>query len=372
MSKKRKLYKIGYITKLLDITPRTIRYYDQYGLLPHVKRSSGNVRLFDDEDIEILKKVRRMQKEEYLPLDVIKERLFTKEKKAGKSSSVVVTDSTAALPKEVIKQLNIHVLPQRVVVSNKAFLDGQTITARQYAEKCKGVVFRPKIEAPRVADYVKLFKDINNKGIKKIYCAAPASSLSEAYLNAVEASYKVSNTIDVEVIDSKSTAGGLGLFVQTLAAAVKNLESEEEINILISKGIPLGFNLIAVNSLRYLVTGGVINESNKAQIELLCKVFDYKPVIGLNGENGEIEILGFYQTKEEILQNLVERVSVEIANRGKYAEQIRITYSFLYADAVELVNRLKSLYPQTVMTIVESSAVMSVYLGTEYLGISVL
>ena len=56
--KPKKLYKIGHLTSLLGVTPRTIRYYDQFGLLPHVKRSEGNVRLFDDEDIKIIKKVR--------------------------------------------------------------------------------------------------------------------------------------------------------------------------------------------------------------------------------------------------------------------------------------------------------------------------
>ena len=71
MSKK-KLFKIGHLAKTLGLTHRTIRYYDQLGLLPHMKRSNGGVRLFDDEDIKILKKIRTLQKEEYLPLDIIK------------------------------------------------------------------------------------------------------------------------------------------------------------------------------------------------------------------------------------------------------------------------------------------------------------
>ena len=61
MKKEKKLYKISQVMKLLGITGRTVRYYDQFGLLPHVKRSEGKVRLFDDKDIEVIKKIRRLQ-----------------------------------------------------------------------------------------------------------------------------------------------------------------------------------------------------------------------------------------------------------------------------------------------------------------------
>ena len=44
--KPKKLYKIGHLTSLLGVTPRTIRYYDQFGLLPHVKRSEGKCTSF--------------------------------------------------------------------------------------------------------------------------------------------------------------------------------------------------------------------------------------------------------------------------------------------------------------------------------------
>ena len=50
-------FKMGYVIEKLNITPRTIRYYDQLGLLPTIKRSDGQTRLFDKEDIKILKMI---------------------------------------------------------------------------------------------------------------------------------------------------------------------------------------------------------------------------------------------------------------------------------------------------------------------------
>lgn len=50
-------YSIGEISKMLDISTSTLRYYDKEGLLPLVNRTSGNIRTFDDADVECLKMI---------------------------------------------------------------------------------------------------------------------------------------------------------------------------------------------------------------------------------------------------------------------------------------------------------------------------
>ena len=74
----RKLYKIGYLTQALGITARTIRYYEQFGLLPHVKRSDGKMRLYTDEDVSLIKEIRRLQKESLLPF-LVQEKIASHE-----------------------------------------------------------------------------------------------------------------------------------------------------------------------------------------------------------------------------------------------------------------------------------------------------
>ncbi len=49
------LYTIGEIAKMLGVPASTLRYYDQEGLLPFVKRSNGGIRMFSDRDYEWLK-----------------------------------------------------------------------------------------------------------------------------------------------------------------------------------------------------------------------------------------------------------------------------------------------------------------------------
>lgn len=48
------LYTVGEIARRIGIAPSTIRYYDQKGLLPFVKRTTGGIRRLTDQDYEWL------------------------------------------------------------------------------------------------------------------------------------------------------------------------------------------------------------------------------------------------------------------------------------------------------------------------------
>ncbi|KKI90744.1 MerR family transcriptional regulator [Bacillus sp. SA1-12] len=48
-------YSISEVSKELNLTPYTLRYYDKEGLIPFVERTSGGTRLFKESDIEALK-----------------------------------------------------------------------------------------------------------------------------------------------------------------------------------------------------------------------------------------------------------------------------------------------------------------------------
>jgi MerR family transcriptional regulator, repressor of the yfmOP operon len=53
--------RIGEAAERLGITPRTIKYYEELGLLTP-ERSGGNYREYDEEDLERLERIRNMQK----------------------------------------------------------------------------------------------------------------------------------------------------------------------------------------------------------------------------------------------------------------------------------------------------------------------
>ncbi|MGD0035334.1 MULTISPECIES: MerR family transcriptional regulator [Paenibacillus] len=53
------LYKIDDVAKECGLTKRTIRYYEEIGVMPSPQRTDGGTRLYTREDIDYLKKVVR-------------------------------------------------------------------------------------------------------------------------------------------------------------------------------------------------------------------------------------------------------------------------------------------------------------------------
>jgi len=56
-----KYYQIGELANLLNMSPRTIRYYEEIGLLNSVKRVEGGKRVYTDKDIQRLKFIARLK-----------------------------------------------------------------------------------------------------------------------------------------------------------------------------------------------------------------------------------------------------------------------------------------------------------------------
>lgn len=367
---KRKLYKIGQLTRLLDLTPRTIRYYDQFGLLPHIKRSEGGIRLFDDEDLEIIKRIRRLQKEEFLPLDVIKDRLFHRTDSA-QSSRAVVVDGGASIEGKYRDELNITSVPFTVSFNKMVIKDYGAGVPRSFWEKIekRGL---PKIEAPTLDDFEQTYRQLAKTGIKTIYSIHVSRTLSTCFDLATQAAHRVSDEVNVVVIDSKSIGVGQGLFAQMIAQSIHDQDSVETTEILISKLLPLIFELYTLDRLDYLLSDGFLKEVNDGQRQFLTKFLQFKPLLQFREGTGNLEIYSCNKTRDEAVAQMIEVLEGEITNRVKYIKQITVEYVYLYSEAMVLANDLKKRFPGTPVTVVEGSTVVATLVGPEALGIGII
>ena len=59
------MYQIGKLSAQADVPEKTIRYYEEIGLLPVARRSENGYRLYDDTDVERLRFVRRARALEF-------------------------------------------------------------------------------------------------------------------------------------------------------------------------------------------------------------------------------------------------------------------------------------------------------------------
>lgn len=369
----RTLYKIGQVTKLLGITSRTLRYYDQAGILPHVKRSDGGIRLFDDEDIAIIKQVRRLQNEEGLSLEEIKERLYGK-KTSGSKKLCVLTDSTATLPSSGVADLPIYTIPLKIILGEETFHDGVDITLKEIWEKSKDQNVRPMTAPPTEEEFIQKYTELAEKGYKTVYSIHISSTLSKTVEVAKLAAGKVSG-IDVQIVDSKSAGAGLGLFCMQVGEQILAGRTQKEVALYIAKQVPMIYMMVMVDSLRHLVTGGILPAPAPAQISteanLLLKLFDFKPVFEMKGGTGSIDILECSKDKKRATELMIESLNDEVSKRGGYINRIMVLYNYLYGEAVEAINKIKSDYPNVPIFLQEDTGLLSIYVGPETIAISI-
>jgi MerR family transcriptional regulator, repressor of the yfmOP operon len=74
--------RIGEIAERSGVTPRTIRYYEELGLLPRVEREHGKHRTYTDADVERLRELTRLRDLLGLSLDELRTMIVAEDVRA--------------------------------------------------------------------------------------------------------------------------------------------------------------------------------------------------------------------------------------------------------------------------------------------------
>ena len=93
-----RLLRIGDVAEATDLTQRTIRYYEEYGLLETATRREGANRRYDQDDLERLQLIKRLRQDVGLSLAEIKTYLEIEEmRRVFKSEYIAAVDPAAQL-----------------------------------------------------------------------------------------------------------------------------------------------------------------------------------------------------------------------------------------------------------------------------------
>jgi DNA-binding transcriptional MerR regulator len=85
--------RIGEIAERSGVTPRTIRYYEELGLLPRGERAQGKHRIYTENDVERLQEVTRLRDLLGLSLDELRSMITAEDARAEVRRRFHETDS---------------------------------------------------------------------------------------------------------------------------------------------------------------------------------------------------------------------------------------------------------------------------------------
>ena len=88
-----KKYKIGELAKAAELTIRTIRYYDELGLLKSSDRTNGGQRIYSDADLVYIKRIMELKSLGFSLDEIKKIVLKGKDDKSGEERRSILLDS---------------------------------------------------------------------------------------------------------------------------------------------------------------------------------------------------------------------------------------------------------------------------------------
>ena len=201
----------------------------------------------------------------------------------------VVTDTTAYLPADVVKKHGIVVVPLYVVFGSDRTVKESDITDYPaFFEELRGSESLPTTSQPSVGDFIACFESLLDGGgeVVSIHISAGISGTSDSARQAAEQLGREGKGGErIRVVDSTTTAGGLGLLVLAAAAAAKSGGSVDEVAErvrLAREDLKIWF---AVDTLEFLKRGGRIGAAS-AWIGSTLKV---KPILSLESELTPVE-----------------------------------------------------------------------------------
>jgi MerR family transcriptional regulator, repressor of the yfmOP operon len=113
--------RIGDVAKLAGTTPRTIRYYEEIGLLPQTPaRMSGQHRLYTEHEVERLREVMRLKDLLGVSLDQLKTLLAAEDARAAVRAQLRRDDVHPERRRELLSEALGHIDRQLELVRGRA------------------------------------------------------------------------------------------------------------------------------------------------------------------------------------------------------------------------------------------------------------
>ncbi|MBN1441049.1 MAG: DegV family protein [Anaerolineales bacterium] len=237
------------------------------------------------------------------------------------NQTVVVTDSTAHIPPELLRQYGIQVAPLAVVWDGKTLHDGLDITPEQFYARLKTSKTIPTTSQTTPEEFIRIFAPILAEG-KSILGVFISSRLSGTVESAVRAKQSMPDA-SIEIVDSMSSAMAEGFAALAAARSAQSGARLAEAAQAARQAIACTNVVFVVDTLEFLHRGGRIGGAQR----FLGTALNLKPLLTVR--EGKVEALESVRTKKKATERMLDLVEAQVAGR----RPLRI--SPLHASALE-------------------------------------
>ena len=268
----------------------------------------------------------------------------------------IVTDSTSDIPKYLIEQYEMEVIPTILILDGKEYADGQGISRDDFYTRLPSLRKLPTTAAPSIGDFSSRYDSLIRRGCDHLISIHAAGQLTTIVNSAHQAAQDFPNKITI--IDSGSLSLGIGF--QAIAAA----EAAEN-------GLQAALNAIkstrrrlkvyaALDTMEYLKRSGRV----PGAVATLGGLLSIKPLV--EPIDGEVKAVGAVRTTSQAN----ERILSLLLEQGEL-ERLAILHTGAESRAKEFLGMVMQKASQSVprdILIVNVTSVIGTHVGPNGLG----
>ena len=270
-------------------------------------------------------------------------------------SVYIVTDSTCDLPKEIVSQHSITVIPLAINVGDQSFLDGVDLTRSEFYTRLPNFNPHPKTAVPGPAVFMQAFECLADEGAQAILSIHISETLS-AIVNSARIAAEQFTRIPVTVLDSGQLSLGLGFIVERAAELAESGKETQEIISALNNLMKRTYVFASLKTLEYLRRSGRMHFA----LAKFGEILQIKPLLHMN-----MGIAAAHRNRTQ--KRAIARLLEWLTEYAPY-EKLAILHAGVQEEAEALYQQVRPFFPQGEVLVAQITPVLGTHLGIGALG----
>jgi len=272
----------------------------------------------------------------------------------------LVTDSTADIPRPLVEELGITVVPLMVHFGEKTYLDFVELGSESFYDLLRKSPHHPRTSQPAPGDFAKVYAELTADGspVVSVHLSAEMSGT----IQSATMGRDMTPGGRVEIVDSRMASMAFGLAVVAGARAARAGKSQDEVVAVVKDVLSKTRVFFAVDTLEYLARNGRIG---KAQA-LLGNLLAVKPLLTL--EDGFVAPFEKLRGEKKVMPRMIELMGEALRPDGP-RPRVAIVHGDCLDRAEALRSEVERLYSPEETMVAGLGAVIGTHVGPGTLGL---
>lgn len=280
------------------------------------------------------------------------------------SKVMVVTDSTANIPAQLMNGNPIRIIPLQVIWDHKIMRDGIDIQPTEFYERLKTAPTMPTTSQATPEEFKQLYRQLLDEGYEIL--SMHISSKLSGTIDSAYAAKRAFPGAPITIVDSEAASMALGFEAMAAARMAETGATLKECKIVAEKAIQHSGVYFAVSTLEFLHRGGRIGGA----AAFLGNVLNLKPLLEL--KDGRIEAVEKIRTMSKAIDRLIDLVEKKVDHQ-QGPIRLSVIHAAVPDEAQNLLERVLQRFSPSLISdavISEVSPVLGTHTGPGALGLA--